>query len=303
LAQGAPLPPVGMLRVLSGEDWGRPWGLAPCPRTGALFVSDERAGAVRRVDAEGAVADVASGLRAPQGLVVAGERLFVCEAVRGRVVAVDLASGRLETAWEGIRQPSGVDVAGEELYVASAGSHAVLRRDLRCREEARVVAGVPGSAGNMKHEACGDGGDATASRLFSPSHVAVSPSGAVYISDSYNGRVREVAGGVIRTVAGADQSALRGNRGRALEINIGQPRGIACSPDGRLFAATVPGMVWELRSDEMVPVAGTWVDGSNGDEGDALEMRLNTPCGVACWGALLAIADSDNRRVCVVESI
>lgn len=297
-----------MLRMLSGEGWGRPWGLAPGPSSGeaqapALFVTDERAGAIRCLGADGDVADVATGLRAPQGLALAAGRLFACEAARGRVAVVDAATGTLESAWEGLVLPSGVDAVGDEVFVASAGSHAVFARDLRCREEVRTVAGTPGSAGNMKHEACGDRGSATAARLFSPCDVVVAPSGTVYVSDSYNGRVREISGGIIRTVAGADQSAPRGNRGRATEINIGQPRGIALSPDGQLFVATQPGMVWKLIDDEMLPVAGTWVDGNNGDEGDALEMRLCTPWGVACWGSALAIADSDNRRICLVEPL
>jgi len=187
------------------------------------------------------------------------------------------------------------------LYCASAGQHAVFAKDLRSPDNAIVVAGEPGKAGNMKVEGIGgDGSFATAARLFNPLGLAAGEGGELYIADAYNGRVREVKGGIINTVAGADQSAPRGNRGGAKDINIGQPRGVTCTPFG-LFVTASPGIVWNLMGNEMIPVAGTWVDGYNGDEGDATEVRLNTPCGVAWWGKSIAVADSDNGRICRVS--
>ena len=123
------------------------------------------------------IQEIAAGLRAPQGLALADGRLFVCEAGRGRVCAVDLATGALEPVWEGLTMPSGVAAAGAVLYVASAGKHAVYARDLRCQEAPRVVAGVEGQSCNMKHGACGDGGPATAARLFSPQALALGSAG------------------------------------------------------------------------------------------------------------------------------
>lgn len=293
-----------MLRVLDADgEWGRPFGLAADCGGGAVYVSDERSGLVRRVTAEGCAVDVMKGLRCPQGLAASDARLFICETARGRVVFVNASSGVIDGTWDDVPLASGLDCCGQVLYAASAGSHAVFARDLRCPDDVRTIAGIPGSAGNMKYDTCGDGGDATRARLFSPSDVVVGPSGEIYISDSYNGRVRVVENGILKTVAGADQSAPRGNWGRATEINIGQPRGIAFSPEG-LTVATVPGLVWQLDAEEqmMLPLVGTWVDGYNGDEGEAQEMRLNVPCGLAWLDASrLAIADSGNRRICLVE--
>eukprot|EP00928_Gymnodinium_smaydae_P069980 TRINITY_DN53938_c0_g1_i1.p1 TRINITY_DN53938_c0_g1~~TRINITY_DN53938_c0_g1_i1.p1 ORF type:complete len:301 (-),score=42.80 TRINITY_DN53938_c0_g1_i1:109-1011(-) len=299
-----------MLSTLSDANeaqWGRPYGVAAeDPLYGksdpALYVSDERSGILRRVDDRGRVRDVVKGLRTPQGITVAGGRVYVCEASRGRVLSVDVETGQTETAWEGLKIPAGAHAccSSMTLWVASAGDHAVYARDLRCREESRVVAGVPGSAGNMKYNSCGDGGPALEARLFSPYDVAAAPNGEVYVADSFNGRVRMVSGGLIQTIAGADQACPRGNGGEATEINIGQPRAIALSSGGP-YVATSPGVVWQLRNERMDPVVGTFVDGQNGDEGDALEMRLHTPCGVCLWGDRLAIADSDNKRICVVS--
>lgn len=296
-----------MLTTLAPDTaFGKPWGLAVARN--ALYVADERLGCIWRIGPDVCTANesadvVASGLRMPQGLCADNDRIFVCEAGRARVSALDLESGEIEPVWESIPLPSGIDVSGTTLYAASAGVHAVFARDLRCptSEKPSIVAGVPGSAGNMKHGLCGDGGPARAAQLFNPMDVAVAPSGDVLIADSYNGRIRQVSEGIIGTIAGADQSAPRGNRGRAIEINIGQTRAVALSSGGPCVA-TCPGVVWQLQEDaEMVPIAGTWVDGNNGDEGDALEIRLNVPSGLAMWGGSLAVADSSNGRVCLVE--
>lgn len=268
-----------------------------------MFVTDDRAGTVSSVDFRGVVGPVlASKLRSPQGLAILGEQLFVSEAAGARVQAVNLAGGGAQpvSIWEGIVQPTGLAVSENMLYVASGGQHAIFAKDLRTPDAVTVIAGTPGSAGNMKSSPCGDGGAATSARLFSPYGVAVEDSGDVYIVDSFNGRIRAVRGGVINTIAGADQSAPRGNRGKATAINIGQPRSLASTPAG-LFVSTTPGLVWRLEGDEMVPIAGTWVDGYNMDEGEADEVRLNCPCGLAWWGSSLAIADCDNKRICLVD--
>lgn len=295
-----------MLRTLSSDEdgWARPYGIAAAPDGRALYISDERRGIVCRLTADGQAVEVARGLRSPQGLACGEEgRLFVCEAARGQVLAVDVETGQSEPAWRGIQIPSGVDAQQSTLWVASAGAHAVFARDVRCCAEPWVVAGIPGSFGNMKHGPCGDGGRATSAQLFSPFDVSVSPTGLVYVADAYNGRVRCIDGEIIRTVAGADQTAPRGNGGQATAINIGQPRSVAANGHSAAapFIATTPGLVWRLNDGVMEPIAGTWVDGLNGSEGDALEVRLNTPCGVCCWGETLAIADSDNHRILAVD--
>lgn len=270
-----------------------------------MFVSDERAGVVRRISARGEMTVVASGLRNPQGLAVAGDQLLVAEAAAGRIVGLPLAAAgafasRGSTVWDGLVLPAGLATADSCVFVASAGQHAVFRRDLRCEDVPTVIAGIPGSPGNMKHDSCGDGGEALAARLNSPLGIAVDGSGDVYIADSYNGRVRAVCGGILRTIAGADQSAPRGNRGIATEINIGQARSVACGAGG-LYISAAPGLVWDLRGGEAIPIAGTFVDGYNFDEGDATEIRLNVPCGITVWNNSLVIADSDNQRVCLVD--
>ncbi|MEV4053627.1 PQQ-binding-like beta-propeller repeat protein [Amycolatopsis sp. NPDC049688] len=65
---------------------------------GRWYVSDEERGAVYRLDGEPAV--VVADLVAPQGIVVAGGRLYVAETGKGRVVAVELATGETRVVLE-----------------------------------------------------------------------------------------------------------------------------------------------------------------------------------------------------------
>ncbi len=77
-------------RVLA-EGLAGPAGLA-VDGDGALYVADNRAGAVLRLG-DGAHETIAEGLDRPEGLAVAGATLYVVEAGAGRVHAIDLGSG------------------------------------------------------------------------------------------------------------------------------------------------------------------------------------------------------------------
>jgi hypothetical protein len=57
-------------------------------------------------------------------------------------------------------------------------------------------------AGNGTYGLRGDNGPASSALLAYPAGVAVDSAGNVYIADAGNGRIREVSGGVITTVAG-----------------------------------------------------------------------------------------------------
>ena len=66
-------------------------------------------------------------------------------------------------------------------------------------------------AGNGFASFYGDGGQATVAEPHSPTSLAVSPDGDIFIADALNDRIREVnaATGVITTIAGTGRDRLQ----------------------------------------------------------------------------------------------
>lgn len=87
-----------------------------------------------------------------------------------------------------------VDAVGN-VFIADIVDNIVLRLDIKTGVLSLV-------AGNGTFGFSGDGGPATSAELYFPNGVAVDSSGNLYITDTYNNRVRKVSGGVITTAAG-----------------------------------------------------------------------------------------------------
>lgn len=83
----------------------------------------------------------------------------------------------------------------------------------------------------------GDGGSATAARLDQPSGIAVDAAGDVYISDTENNVVREVAAGsgAISTVVGDGTRGYAGDGAPATQAELNGPSGLAFQSSGNLL--------------------------------------------------------------------
>jgi sugar lactone lactonase YvrE len=102
--------------------------------------------------------------------------------------------------------------------------------------QTRIIAGA---AGNGTAGYSGDGGQATAARLNSPSDVTVDSSGDLYIADRNNNRVRkvDVSTGVISTIAGSGVAGWFFSGGPALFASLDHPSGVAVDTAGNLYIA------------------------------------------------------------------
>jgi RHS repeat-associated protein len=90
-------------------------------------------------------------------------------------------------------------------------------------------------AGNGTFGFSGDGGPATAARLYNPGGVALSADGSFYFMDTYNFRIRRVGpDGIITTVAGNGTGGFSGDGGLAIAAGV-SPRGISLGADGSLY--------------------------------------------------------------------
>jgi hypothetical protein len=195
---------------------------------GDLFIADTLNDAVREVNLSTGVITTVAGdghrgysgdggpaaaaeLASPLGIAVdsAGD-LFIADNGNGRIREVDLSTGEITTIAGGgseglgddgpatavqLNSPFGValDAAGD-LFVASSGG---------IREVNLSTGVITTVAGNGTAGYGGDNGPATAAEFRFPIGVAVDSAGDLFIADTFNGRIREVASGVTVTVTAA----------------------------------------------------------------------------------------------------
>ena len=195
-------------------------------------------------------------------------------------------------------EPTGVavDTAGN-VYVADSQNHTIRRIGLGGTIE--TIAGT-GSFGYA-----GDGGPATQARLTFPFDVAADASGSVYVTDTFNHRIRRIGtDGTIETVAGTGTEGYGGDGGPATEALLDYPFGVAVSGAGYVFVADWGNdRIRRIAPDGAIATfAGTGVEGYGGDGGAAVEAQLLGPSGVMvdAMGRVF-IADTGSHRVRVVD--
>ena len=117
----------------------------------------------------------------------------------------------------------------------------------------------------------GDGGPGTQAQLNFPYGLAVDRTGALYVADLGNNRVRRIGlDGVITTVAGNGQSGSASD-GTAADASLASPRNLVLDGEGNLYISEFEGhRVRRVSSDGRIStVAGTGGMGFSGDGGPA----------------------------------
>ncbi|QZY21026.1 RICIN domain-containing protein [Streptomyces decoyicus] len=246
-----------------------PYGVA-VDSTGTLYFSEYSNHRVRKVTADGKISTFAGTGEADygddDGLAVSARLNYP------RGVAVDSA---------------------DAVYIADAGNHRV--RKVTANGEISTFAGT-GAAG-----AGGDGGLATAAELDRPYGVAVDGTGAVYIADHNNHRVRKVAvDGTISTFAGTGEADFGGDGGAAESAQLNGPHAVAVDSAGVVYIADAENhRVRKVAVDGTISTfAGTGEADFGGDGGAAESAQLNHPVAVAVDSAdCVHICDQYNHRV------
>lgn len=153
----------------------------------------------------------------------------------------------------------------------------------------------------------GDGGPALAAMLSQAEGVAVDNSGAVYVADAADNRVRKIApDGTIQTVAGTGTAGFSGDGGPATSALLSHPYGIAIDRSGNLYIADLGNArVREVSPDgtiQTVAGGGSIVPGGSGDGSPAIQMKLVAPRNVAVDpDGTLYISDFGAHRVCRIS--
>ena len=195
-----------------------------------LYLADAGSHRVRRIDAtteiittvagvgiQGYGGDGGSALSAlfdsPEGLAVdASGNLYLSDTHNQRIRRVDVANGTITTiagtgsfgyagdsgasAAARLALPRGLSVDSQgNIYIADSANHRVRRIDVATGEISTI-------AGDGTQGFAGVGGAPEKSSLSSPRATVLSTAGPVTIADTGNGRVRQVSGGSIQTIAG-----------------------------------------------------------------------------------------------------
>jgi GT2 family glycosyltransferase/sugar lactone lactonase YvrE len=154
----------------------------------------------------------------------------------------------------------------------------------------------------------GDNGPAIHAALNNPGGIAVASSGDVYFADSNNHVIRRIdARNNITTVAGnyAAGAGFSGDYGVAVHAQLDTPDGIAIAPDGDLVVADSHNdrvRRIDRHTQVITTIAGSGEEGFDGDDGPAVEAKLNTPGGVAAASnGDIYIADTLNYRIRMID--
>lgn len=216
--------------------------------------------------------------------------LYIADTRNHQVLRVDTAekltvvagTGRQGFAGDGgpatnaeLNTPSGiaVDSAGN-VFVADTGNGRV-RRIAIADGTINTVAGS-GVAGFS-----GDNGQAVTAALRMPGALAVDGTGALYIADTGNHRVRKLLGdGTIATVAGNGQEGDAGDGSAALAASLGTVSALAVTSSGQVLIADT-----EARRVRALNTDGTIAAYSAGT------LPVRRPAGLAADGGSVYLAD------------
>jgi hypothetical protein len=285
---------------------------------GTVYVGDNNTNTVRQVTAAGVVTTLAGTLtngnadgtgtaarfNGPWGIAIGSAgALHVSDAFNGTIRKI--APGAVVTTLAGFpgslgsadgfgsvarfRLPNGVAVdAGGIVYVADRINNTIRRIN---RGIVTTYAGMALQGGFVD----GTGG---AARFSGPRGVAVDSSGTLYIADTNNHAIRQIApGGVVTTIAGSGSSGSADGTGNVARFN--NPHGIAVDNSGTLYVGdAVNHTIRKITAGGVVTtLAGTAgmigsVDGAGG------AARFNFPRGIAVDNiGNVYVADSNNNTI------
>jgi trimeric autotransporter adhesin len=274
----------------SAAQLNQPYGLA-IDSAGNLYIADLGNARVREVTVNGTIQTVAGG----------GTLLATSAGQGGPAIMTQMA------------QPRNVAIDNQDaLYISDFGANQVYR--VATNGTLSLVAGT-GTVGFS-----GDGTSALMAQLNAPAGVAVDVTGAVYIADSGNNRVRKVYNGVIidifdtpaPTGVAVDSSgmvyvAAGGYLGSVIQqiSGVTSARDVTVDSSGNIYS-TSGGFVLEIpaSSGTVTTIAGS---GNSpyfgGDGGPATSAQMYSPSGIAVdssgnW----YIADTSNNRIRLVTT-
>ncbi len=155
----------------------------------------------------------------------------------------------------------------------------------------------------------GDGGPALQAPLSFPQGVALDAAGNLFVSDTFNHRIRRVleSTGTINTVAGNGMAGFSGDGGLAAAAALNTPADVAFDPAGNLyFSESINARIRRVDAATGVvsTAAGNGRFGYSGDGGPATQASISLPKGITFDGTgNLFVADTGNGRIRRVDAV
>jgi len=182
------------------------------------------------------------------------------------------------------------------LYVADQSNHRVRRVNL---EDGNITT----IAGTGEAAYSGDGTPAVEATLNGPSGLAIGQDGALYIADTFNGRIRRIdpETGLISTVVGDGGEYRYQGHPNEFSTSLSRPYGIAVGREGNILITDSDSHLirsWDRNKRIIRLLAGNGLAKFSGDGLAPSESSLNYPFGVAVDGrGNVYIADTFNHRI------
>jgi serine/threonine protein kinase/sugar lactone lactonase YvrE len=325
------LTPAGALTTVAGGKRGyggdggladdaslnAPGGLA-VDDAGRLYIADTGNGSVRVVQPNGVITTAAQHLDSPVDVAIdPGGGFFVAELTGHRVRHVDTSGAVTTVAGTGLAGfsgdggpatgaqlslPTAVTVHAGSLYIVDSDNARI--RKVAPDHVITTVAGMDEDTDDDDATAEGDGGPATAAPLEEPTDLAVDDTGALYIADPIDQRVRRVdSSGEITTIAGSGTAGFSGDGGAAVAAQLAFPQAVT-TRHGAVYVADVGNqrIRYVGRDGVITTVVGAGAP-YPADGGPATAGYLQDPASAEPGpdGALY-IADASNHRIRKVDA-
>ena len=287
---------------------------------GELYVAENSAHIIRKIGADSIIRLVAGnrsaalptdglqattvGIGGPIGLATdAAGNLYFADATYSLIRkvtpagAINTFAGRLHYGGDGGQATSAL-MAPYYAVPAPDGS-LLISDDQLCRIRKVAANGVITTlAGNGVCDDSNDGPITTATPLDGPEALAVDSQGRVYYADDY-GRVRMIANGTLKTIAGDLDATTPGDGSAATKAALLSVYGMTFDTAGNLYIADA----WDCRLRKITTdgiihtVAGNGTCDSTGDGGQATSATVS-PMDIAVDSkGVLYVTDGNSSRV------
>jgi cysteine-rich repeat protein len=308
---------------------GNPFGVA-VDTMGRIYVADTFDARIRRVELDGTITTVAgtgqygfSGdggpatraqLAKPDGVAIdASGQVYIADTYNHRIRKVALDGTITTIAGDGngtyggdggpatsasLFNPNGVAIdGGGHVYIADTYNH-------RIRKVA-LDGTISTVAGNGQAGFAGDGGPATTATLSFPYYMAFDHEGRLVFGDTGNNRIRRIElDGTITTTAGTATAGYNGDGIAAISAQLSSPYGVAIDAQDRVVIGDNANQrIRRIEVDGTIStVAGSGVQGADGDAAAATSAQVAFPIGVAVDAAgRVLFADQNTNRIRAVD--